>query len=63
MDAAQADGIRDALLDRLRLDDARLQAMAGQLRALAESRPSRRGGRSGSCRAGCAWRSAVVRSA
>ena len=35
MDAARADGIRDALLDRLRLDDARLEAMAGQLRELA----------------------------
>ncbi|MGH3288390.1 MAG: aldehyde dehydrogenase family protein, partial [Streptosporangiaceae bacterium] len=44
MDAARADGIRDALLDRLRLDDARLEAMAGQLRALAEvpAEPSRR---------------------
>jgi glutamate-5-semialdehyde dehydrogenase len=44
MDAARADGIRDALLDRLRLDDARLAAMAGQLRALAEvpAEPSRR---------------------
>ena len=35
MAAARADGLRDALLDRLRLDDARLSAMAGQLRALA----------------------------
>ena len=44
MAAARADGIRDALLDRLRLDDARLEAMAGQLRALAEipAEPSRR---------------------
>jgi glutamate-5-semialdehyde dehydrogenase len=44
MDAARADGLRDALLDRLRLDDARLEAMAGQLRALAEvpAEPSRR---------------------
>ena len=44
MDAARADGIRDALLDRLRLDDARLEAIAGQLRALAEipAEPSRR---------------------
>src|SRR5215469_928310 len=33
--AAQADGIAGALLDRLRLDEARLAAMAGQLRALA----------------------------
>src|SRR6202035_5211669 len=33
--AARAHGIRDALADRLRLDDARLEAMAGQLRALA----------------------------
>src|SRR6185437_2200110 len=33
--AAEADGIRDALLDRLRLDEDRLAAMAGQLRALA----------------------------
>jgi glutamate-5-semialdehyde dehydrogenase len=36
MRAASADGIRDALLDRLRLDQTRLDAMAGQLRALAE---------------------------
>jgi glutamate-5-semialdehyde dehydrogenase len=42
--AARADGIRDALADRLRLDDARLEAMAGQLRALADiaAEPSRR---------------------
>ena len=42
--AARADGIQDALADRLRLDDARLEAMAGQLRALAEiaAEPSRR---------------------
>src|SRR5580700_9938262 len=42
--AARADGIRDALADRLRLDDARLEAMAGQLRALADiaTEPSRR---------------------
>jgi glutamate-5-semialdehyde dehydrogenase len=33
--AAQADGLHDALVDRLRLDDVRLSAMAGQLRALA----------------------------
>jgi glutamate-5-semialdehyde dehydrogenase len=33
---ARADGVRDALLDRLRLDDVRLSAMAGQLRALAD---------------------------
>src|ERR1700677_413286 len=33
--AARQEGIRDALLDRLRLDQARLDAMAGQLRALA----------------------------
>ncbi|HJY04619.1 MAG TPA: hypothetical protein VJ351_27760, partial [Streptosporangiaceae bacterium] len=36
MDAARADGLHDALLDRLRLDQSRLQSMAGQLRALAE---------------------------
>ena len=44
MHAARADGVRDALLDRLRLDDARLGAMAGQLRALADvpAEPSRR---------------------
>ncbi len=36
MRAARADGLRDALLDRLRLDDVRLSAMAGQLRALAD---------------------------
>src|SRR5580692_9061558 len=43
MDAARADGIRDALLDRLRLDEARLSSMAGQLRALADvpAEPSR----------------------
>src|SRR5580700_5527206 len=40
---ARAAGIRDALLDRLRLDQSRLEAMAGQLRALAEvpAEPSR----------------------
>jgi glutamate-5-semialdehyde dehydrogenase len=44
MRAARADGLRDALLDRLRLDDERLSVMAGQLRALAEvpAEPSRR---------------------
>jgi len=44
MHAARADGVRDALADRLRLDDARLGAMAGQLRALADvpAEPSRR---------------------
>ncbi|HEV2252721.1 MAG TPA: aldehyde dehydrogenase family protein [Streptosporangiaceae bacterium] len=44
MAAARADGLRDALLDRLRLDQARLEGMAGQLRALAEipAEPSRR---------------------
>ena len=44
MAAARTDGVRDALLDRLRLDDARLSAMAGQLRALADvpAEPSRR---------------------
>jgi glutamate-5-semialdehyde dehydrogenase len=35
MRAARAAGLQDALLDRLRLDDVRLSAMAGQLRALA----------------------------
>ena len=42
--AAQADGIAGALLDRLRLDQARLEAMVGQLRALARvpAEPSRR---------------------
>ena len=42
--AARADGIGGALLDRLRLDQARLEAMAAQLRALAEvpAEPSRR---------------------
>jgi len=34
--AAQADGITGALLDRLRLDTTRLEAIAGQLRELAE---------------------------
>jgi len=44
MRMAQADGIAGALLDRLRLDEARLEAMAGQLRALARvpAEPSRR---------------------
>src|SRR5580693_5910305 len=44
MRAARADGVQDALLDRLRLDDARLSAIAGQLRALAgvPAEPSRR---------------------
>jgi len=44
MRAAQADGIAGALLDRLRLDETRLEAMAGQLRALARvpAEPSRR---------------------
>ena len=42
--AAEADGIPGALLDRLRLDAARLESIAGQLRALAEipAEPSRR---------------------
>jgi glutamate-5-semialdehyde dehydrogenase len=42
--AAQAGGVREALLDRLRLDTTRLEAIAGQLRALAEvpAEPSRR---------------------
>jgi glutamate-5-semialdehyde dehydrogenase len=35
MRAARAEGVRDALLDRLRLDPARLDAIAGQLHALA----------------------------
>ncbi|HEV2937349.1 MAG TPA: aldehyde dehydrogenase family protein, partial [Streptosporangiaceae bacterium] len=40
----RAEGVRDALLDRLRLDDLRLSAMAGQLRALADvpAEPSQR---------------------
>jgi glutamate-5-semialdehyde dehydrogenase len=44
MRAAQAGGVHGALLDRLRLDDARLEAMADQLRALARvpAEPSRR---------------------
>jgi glutamate-5-semialdehyde dehydrogenase len=44
MHAARAGGVPDALADRLRLDDARLAAMAGQLRALADipAEPSRR---------------------
>jgi glutamate-5-semialdehyde dehydrogenase len=44
MAAARDDGIPDAVADRLRLDQARLEAMAGQLRALAEipAEPSRR---------------------
>jgi glutamate-5-semialdehyde dehydrogenase len=33
--AARAGGLADALIDRLRLDQARVEAMAGQLRALA----------------------------
>jgi glutamate-5-semialdehyde dehydrogenase len=36
MRAARADGLAGALLDRLRLDLARLEAIAGQLRALAD---------------------------
>ena len=44
MRAARADGLGDGLLDRLRLDQARLDAIAGQLRALAAvpAEPSRR---------------------
>jgi len=44
MAAARADGVAGALLDRLRLDEARLEAIAGQLRALAAfpAEPSRR---------------------
>jgi glutamate-5-semialdehyde dehydrogenase len=44
MAAARADGLGGGLLDRLRLDDARLSAIAGQLRALADvpAEPSRR---------------------
>jgi glutamate-5-semialdehyde dehydrogenase len=44
MRAARAGGVREALLDRLRLDDVRLSAIAGQLRALAgvPAEPSRR---------------------
>ena len=63
MRAARADGLHDALLDRLRLDDVRLSAMAGQLRALAAVPSSRPGARSGSCPAGCCSRSAAGRSA
>jgi glutamate-5-semialdehyde dehydrogenase len=42
--AAQAGGVPDAVVDRLRLDEARLEAIAGQLRALAAVpfEPSRR---------------------
>jgi glutamate-5-semialdehyde dehydrogenase len=44
MRAGEAGGLQPALLDRLRLDGARLEAIAGQLRALAEVayEPSRR---------------------
>jgi glutamate-5-semialdehyde dehydrogenase len=44
MRAARADGMGEGLLDRLRLDEGRLDAMAGQLRALAAvpAEPSRR---------------------
>jgi glutamate-5-semialdehyde dehydrogenase len=35
MRVGRADGLQDALLDRLRLDESRLEAIAGQLRALA----------------------------
>jgi glutamate-5-semialdehyde dehydrogenase len=44
IEAARADGIRDALLDRLRLDPARIEAIAQQLWALADvpAEPSRR---------------------
>jgi glutamate-5-semialdehyde dehydrogenase len=37
--AAEADGLTGALMDRLRLDDERLKAMAGQLLALADVPP------------------------
>jgi glutamate-5-semialdehyde dehydrogenase len=42
--AAGADGLADALIDRLRLDPGRLEAIAGQLRTLADipAEPSRR---------------------
>src|SRR5260370_41818804 len=36
MAAARADGLGGGLLDRLRLDEARLEAIAAQLRALAD---------------------------
>jgi glutamate-5-semialdehyde dehydrogenase len=44
MSAARDEGVAGALLDRLRLDQARLDAIAGQLRALAEvtAEPSQR---------------------
>jgi glutamate-5-semialdehyde dehydrogenase len=44
MTSARAEGVAGALLDRLRLDPARLEAIAGQLRALAEvaAEPSER---------------------
>src|SRR5260370_37047143 len=44
MRAARAEDVRDALLDRLRLDQARLDAIAGQLRARGgvPAEPSRR---------------------
>jgi glutamate-5-semialdehyde dehydrogenase len=44
MRAARANGLADALVDRLRLDPGRLEAIAGQLRTLADipAEPSRR---------------------
>ena len=59
--AAQADGIGGALLDRLRLDAARLEAIAGQLHALADVPFEPASGRSGSCPAGCCSPSAAGR--
>ena len=63
MRAAEADGVPGALLDRLRLDAARLEASPASSARWPTSRPSRPGGRSGSFRAACGWRNAAGRSA
>ena len=62
MAAARADGIAGALLDRLRLDEARLEAIAGQLRALARV-PGRTvaADRVGNCPAACCSKNAAGR--
>jgi len=61
MAAARADGVTGALLDRLRLDEARLEAIAGQLRALARIAADRRGGPCGNCPATCCSKNAAGR--
>ena len=51
--AARAADVAEALIDRLRLDEARVEAIAGQVRALAAVPYEPRAARSGSCPAGC----------